>query len=134
MPYSALLDGVPSAFSGQRLRALRLARGLTQAELAHRAHVRERQIIRWEREQHAPRLAAVASLAQVLDVPFTELFDSHQAEEDDDMDPAAALVHALERYVDARFARADAHSVRNLRRLSDRTQPPVNPQQRRRLN
>jgi transcriptional regulator with XRE-family HTH domain len=83
-----------AGFSGDKLRALRLARGLTQAELAHRAHVRERQIIRWENAQHVPRADAVARLARVLKTPVASLF-SDEEEDDEESELAAALVQTL---------------------------------------
>lgn len=81
-------------FSGDRLRAARQARGLTQAELAHRTHVRERQIIRWENEQHVPRADAVARLARALKTPVASLF-SDADEEDEEAELAAVLVQTL---------------------------------------
>jgi transcriptional regulator with XRE-family HTH domain len=62
-------------FSGKKLKALRLASGLTQAELAHRAHVGERQIVRWENEQHVPRLGSVKALARVLKTSVDSLVE-----------------------------------------------------------
>jgi transcriptional regulator with XRE-family HTH domain len=79
-------------FSGDKLRALRLDRGLTQAELAHRAHVRERQIIRWENEQHVPRADAVARLARVLKTPLASLFSGVEENEDEDEEGDGVLV------------------------------------------
>jgi transcriptional regulator with XRE-family HTH domain len=81
-------------FAGDRLRALRLARGLTQAELAHRAHVRERQIIRWETGQHSPRIASVSALARVLKVPVSELLSADD-KADEEGDPVLVLLDAI---------------------------------------
>lgn len=93
-------------FSGQKLRALRLSRGLTQAELAHRAHVRERQVIRWENDQHVPRIGSVRALARVLGVSIDELLsdDEPGGEEDEEADPVGDLVSAL-----TAFVRAEVH-------------------------
>jgi transcriptional regulator with XRE-family HTH domain len=92
-----------AGFSGDKLRALRLGQGLTQAELAHRAHVRERQIIRWENGQHVPRIESISALARVLKCRVTELMgpDEENAEEDGDgeSDPVADLVTALKAFV-----------------------------------
>ena len=91
-------------FSGSKLKALRVARGLTQAELAHRAHVRERQIIRWENNQNVPRLGAVKELAHILGTSMDQLMDDENAEEDDadaDSNWPATLAELLERRVHA---------------------------------
>jgi transcriptional regulator with XRE-family HTH domain len=85
-------------FSGDRLRSARLARGLTQAELAHRAHVRERQIIRWENDQHVPRVESISTLARALKVTVAELLapEPEGAEEDDvEADPVSDLLAAI---------------------------------------
>ena len=87
-------------FSGQKLRSLRLARGLTQAELAHRAHVRERQIIRWEQGQHSPRVESISALARVLDCTVADLLTGEPDEDDDESDPVADLYKAFERFID----------------------------------
>lgn len=95
------MDVTPAAFSGSKLRSVRLGRGLTQAELAHRAHLRERQIIRWENNQHTPRAAALGALARALNVRVDELFaDDEQTEEDDpDADWPATLDELLRRRI-----------------------------------
>jgi transcriptional regulator with XRE-family HTH domain len=93
------------AFSGNKLRALRQARGLTQAELAHRAHVRERQIIRWENEQHIPRADAVARLARALKTPLASLFSkAEDDEEESESDLAAQLVETIRAVVRAELS------------------------------
>jgi transcriptional regulator with XRE-family HTH domain len=61
------------SFSGSSLRQARLRKGWTQAELARRASVRERQIIRWENSQHAPRFEAMRALAAALGCDVREL-------------------------------------------------------------
>jgi transcriptional regulator with XRE-family HTH domain len=94
-------------FSGSKLRALRQARGLTQAELAHRAHVRERQIIRWENEQHMPRADAVARLARALKTPVASLFsEAEDDEEESESDLAAQLVQTIRAVVRAELSAA----------------------------
>ena len=96
-------------FSGDNLRALRLARGLTQAELAHRAHVRERQIIRWENGQHVPRIESISALARVLKTPVAELLGEPTDEEDDEeSDPVAHLMAAITAIVRAEILRVAA--------------------------
>jgi transcriptional regulator with XRE-family HTH domain len=95
-----------AGFSGKKLRALRLARGLTQAELAHRAHVRERQIIRWENNQHIPRVESISSLARVLNANVSELLTAEAEEDDEESDPVATLVNAIRALVRIELAAA----------------------------
>jgi putative transcriptional regulator len=56
-----------------RIRELRLACGLTQEQLAHRMGLTEKTLRNWERGTHAPRLEAVVTLADALDVTLDEL-------------------------------------------------------------
>lgn len=95
-------------FSGTKLKALRLARGLTQAELAHRAHVRERQIIRWENAQNVPRIGSIKALARVLKTSVDGLMETD--EDDEEADPVADLMNAIRALVRAevRAARDEA--------------------------
>lgn len=81
-----------SAFSGARLRAERHKQGWTQAELARRAGVRERQIIRWENDQHSPRFAAMVALAHALGCDVEALCEHGEESSDDDEDSAAAVL------------------------------------------
>jgi len=94
-------------FSGKKLRAIRQQRGFTQAELAHRAHVRERQIIRWENGQHSPRIESISALARVLDVKTAALLDE-QEDEEEESDPMGALMAAIMVYVRHEFRRLAA--------------------------
>ena len=79
-------------FSGNNLRQLRQRRGWTQAELARRANVRERQIIRWENEQNAPRFEAMVALATALGCHVDEMCVNG----DDDEEPRAVGMDMLE--------------------------------------
>jgi transcriptional regulator with XRE-family HTH domain len=91
-----------AAFDGRKLKALRLGKGLTQAELAHRAHVRERQIIRWENAQHVPRVDAIKRLAKALGVSTAELL----SEDDDDETEIVSIDDLIRRRVDFHIRRA----------------------------
>lgn len=51
-----------------RIREARLARGLSQAELAERVRVSQPTIAHWEQGAHAPRHLAMARLAEALGV------------------------------------------------------------------
>jgi DNA-binding XRE family transcriptional regulator len=63
------LAGHPDAGLVQRLKALRLAAGLLQKELAREAGVRDEMVRRYEQGHYRLRVAALARLARALDVP-----------------------------------------------------------------
>lgn len=75
------MEATTRRFSGAALRGVRQKKGWTQAELARRAGVRERQIIRWENDQNEPRFEAVASLAEATGTTLDAFFESPIAEE-----------------------------------------------------
>jgi len=56
-----------------RLKALRDARGWTQADVAKRARVSPGYIARLETCRHDPKLSTLLKLAKALGVPLTEL-------------------------------------------------------------
>lgn len=58
---------------GQKIRAAREARGLTQAELAARAQVAQGYLSYLEQDQREPSLSIAARIARELDVPLDEL-------------------------------------------------------------
>lgn len=63
-------------FSGDRLRQMRLAAGMTRADLAERASVRSVDRIRdWEQGVHAPQARHVPRLAAALGVDPLVLYD-----------------------------------------------------------
>ena len=64
------IDGVRL---GQRLRALRLAAGLTQAELARRTGIHRPNIARVEAGRHTPSLETLARLAAAIGVSTTRV-------------------------------------------------------------
>jgi DNA-binding XRE family transcriptional regulator len=68
------IDGagaVDGARLGARLRELRLAAGLTQAELARRTGIHRPNIARVEAGRHTPSLETLARLASAIGVPTT---------------------------------------------------------------
>lgn len=67
------LDEVDGAKLGARIRALRLAAGLTQAELAKRTGIHRPNIARVEAGRHTPSLETLARLAQAIGVPTTRV-------------------------------------------------------------
>jgi transcriptional regulator with XRE-family HTH domain len=58
---------------GQRLREVRLSRGMSQSELAHQAEITTNYISRLEGGGAAPGIDLVARLALALGVPLAEL-------------------------------------------------------------
>lgn len=73
-PVTNGLDGagaVDGARLGARLRELRLAAGLTQAELARRTGIHRPNIARVEAGRHTPSLETLARLASAIGVPTT---------------------------------------------------------------
>lgn len=77
---------VTQRFSGSKIREARHAAGMTQAALASAAGTRERNIIRWENDQHAPRFEYVAAIAKATgkDISFfvTSVDSSDEDEEE----------------------------------------------------
>jgi DNA-binding XRE family transcriptional regulator len=61
-----------------RLRELRLARGMTQTQLAERAGVRVGSVSKFERGGTSKTLVLLGKLARALDVPVRELFEHVQ--------------------------------------------------------
>jgi DNA-binding XRE family transcriptional regulator len=61
--------GAPSGTLGERLRKLRLAAGLTQAELARRTGIHRPNIARVEAGRHTPSLETLNRLASAIGVP-----------------------------------------------------------------
>jgi len=73
------LDGagaVDGARLGARLRELRLAAGLTQAELARRTGIHRPNIARVEAGRHTPSLETLARLATAIGVPTTTVLSA----------------------------------------------------------
>jgi DNA-binding XRE family transcriptional regulator len=58
---------------GQTIRAAREAHGLTQADLAARAHVAQAYLSYLEQDRREPSLSIAARIARELDIPLDEL-------------------------------------------------------------
>ncbi|MBX3275775.1 MAG: helix-turn-helix transcriptional regulator [Sandaracinaceae bacterium] len=67
--------GIDGVRLGQRIRELRLAAGLTQAELARRTGIHRPNIARVEAGRHTPSLETLARLASAIGVPTTAVLD-----------------------------------------------------------
>jgi transcriptional regulator with XRE-family HTH domain len=97
---------------GAKIRQARLAAGMTQAALAQAAGTRERNIVRWENNQHAPRLEHVAAIATAtgreIDFFVTDEAVSGAEDDDEESDAVADLMAALRVLVRAELAKARA--------------------------
>ncbi len=60
---------------GRRIKAVRMARELTRAELAHRARLSRVHVARMERDESSPTLNTLERLAKALDVTIRDLID-----------------------------------------------------------
>ncbi len=65
-----------AATLGQKIRAAREDRGLTQAELAARAQVAQAYLSYLEQDQREPSLSIAARIARELEIPLDELADT----------------------------------------------------------
>ncbi len=64
---------------GRRIKALRMARELTRAQLAHQAHLSRVHVARIERDEISPTLNTLERLAKALLVSVRELVDLRRA-------------------------------------------------------
>jgi transcriptional regulator with XRE-family HTH domain len=64
---------VPAIVLGARLRAARLAAGLTVAQVAQTADAAVGSVEAWEQGQHRPQRRSLARLARLLGLPYDEL-------------------------------------------------------------
>lgn len=71
----------PRQVSGAKIRAARLSAGMTQAALARAAQVSERNVVRWENDQHTPRMEHIEAIARATNREVSFFF---QGEEDDE--------------------------------------------------
>lgn len=65
---------------GQRVRALRLARGLSQEELAFKVGIHRTYIGGVERGERNPSLKNIAAIARALNITLRELFSFNNSE------------------------------------------------------
>lgn len=82
--------------SGAKIRTARLAAGMTQAALARAAQVSERNIVRWENDQHTPRVEHIEAIARATNREVGFFFgEEADASDDEEEDPVAALMKAV---------------------------------------
>lgn len=79
------------------MRQARHASGMSQAALARAAGTRERNIIRWENEQHAPRIEHVAAIAEATGKPLDYFFTDD--DEEDALQPLLADLYSAVRAI-----------------------------------
>lgn len=98
---------------GARIKQARFAAGMTQAALARATGVSERNIVRWENDQHAPRFDHVERIAEATDcdisfftAPAGDSSESGSESDDEEGDPMADLMSAIKR-----LARAEAADI-----------------------
>ena len=69
-----------SKLLGEKISALRKARGMTQKQLAERIHVTDGAVSKWERGLNYPDLSIMDSLAKALDTNMWNLLDLEHAD------------------------------------------------------
>jgi DNA-binding XRE family transcriptional regulator len=69
--HQAAVEGASTL--GQTIRAAREAHGMTQADLAARAHVAQAYLSYLEQDRREPSLSIAARIARELDIPLDEL-------------------------------------------------------------
>ena len=107
-------DPVVARF-GQRLREVRLSRGMTQAQLAEQAQVTLSYITRLENGSSAPGIDLVARLATALGTTLADLLPMTPA-----LDELAVLRQQARRLFDALIGTEDRHTLSLLNQLMAR--------------
>lgn len=77
--------------SGERIRELRRAKGMTQAKLSKEAKIAINSLRRYESDERQPTITVLRKIADVLDVDVTELIEPLVV--DDSADPEWAKLH-----------------------------------------
>lgn len=95
----------PAVKFGERLRALREAKGLSQPDLAEKSGLSKGQISRWERsEDMNPGLNSIQQLADALEVHISMFFPRPEEESGDAVDTGVVQVN---RWIETRLAAID---------------------------
>lgn len=103
-------DGVAGVESfGHRLHELRVAKGLTQSQLARQLRVSEPSISHWEKDRSRPKTGRLEALSLIFGVPMPELLGY------DDTETLRKLVDAAKEQI----ARAAGTSVEKIRIMID---------------
>lgn len=74
---------------------------MTQAQLARAINSSERNIVRWENDQNRPRLEHIAAIAEATGADIADLMNGNgeSSEDDEESDPVAALMFAVQAFV-----------------------------------
>ena len=95
---------IDTAAFGNRIRTLRMERGLSQQQLADKMYVTRYTVMRWESGEHVPDITVLSRLAEFLEVETYELLDTMNSADappvmivvDDEMVILRGFVHILE--------------------------------------
>ncbi len=95
---------IDTAAFGNRIRTLRMERGLSQRQLADKMYVTRYTVMRWESGEHVPDITVLSRLAEFLEVETYELLDTMNSADappvmivvDDEMVILRGFVHILE--------------------------------------
>lgn len=88
--FFACMKNPPKLFLGERLRQLRLERGLTQTQLGQRVGLSKRMIFHYERHATRPPADKVLALANALGLHLHELIKDTTRPADTNVDPKFA--------------------------------------------
>lgn len=66
---------------GDKIKSLRLERGLTQKDLADKLYVTPQAVSRWEKNEVEPSVSTLTEIANVLDVSVNKLMGNQETEE-----------------------------------------------------
>ena len=70
---------------GKRIKAARLAKGLTQVQLADKLNVTQKYLSRWETGERVPALESIKILCEVLEISADYLIGIKKHEEYNDI-------------------------------------------------
>ena len=79
----------------ENLRTLRKARGLSQEDLARQLHITRQTLSKWENGQSVPDAQLLLRLAEILDVPVSELLGGPMEAAGEDVDAVARQLERL---------------------------------------
>ena len=79
----------------ENLRTLRKARGLSQEDLTRQLHITRQTLSKWENGQSVPDAQLLLRLAEILDVPVSELLGGPVEAAGEDVDTVARQLERL---------------------------------------
>ncbi len=87
---------------GDKIRKLRKARGMTQADLAEKLDVCRQTVMKWEKGVTEPDIDAIRAAAELFHISYAELLDPYTDDEGGIME----LIHSYNPYIDDNAHRA----------------------------